>query len=139
MSEKISEGLKKVLYTGIGAAALTVDVTGKAINTLAKKGEEAIEKGKLMNEELKRKRGKAEVEIKDMAAALGQLSREDIEAVKAKLSEIEHSMGKAAGEMKVSASAIMTSLEKMGREELSYVKEKIEEIRASWNDEGPTE
>ncbi len=139
MSEKISEGLKKVLYTGIGAAALTVDVTGKAINTLAKKGEEAIEKGKLMNEELKRKRGKAEVEIKDMAAALGQLSREDIEAVKAKLSEIEQSMGKAAGEMKVSASAIMTSLEKMGKEELDYVKEKIEEIKASWNDEGPTE
>jgi polyhydroxyalkanoate synthesis regulator phasin len=135
MNERINQGLKKALYTGIGAAALTVDITGKAIDTLAKKGEQAIEKGRAMNEELKRKKAQAEVDIKDMAESLTQMSKEDIEVIRARLSEVESTMGKAAGELKVSAAAIMTSLEKMGREELEVVKAKIEEIKASWKDD----
>ena len=134
MSDKLNDGLKKMFYTGIGAAALAVDLTGKAVNTLAEKGEKAVEKGKVMNEELKRKRAKSEVDIKDMAEALGQMSKEEIESVRVKLSEVEDTMDKATSEMKVNATAIISSLEKMGRDDIEYLKAAIEEIKASWKD-----
>jgi hypothetical protein len=136
MSDRITEGLKKTLYTGVGAAALAVDMAGKAVRTLSQRGEQAIEKGRQMNEKLKRKRTKPEMDIKDMAEVLGRMSREEIEAVRLKLSEIEKTMEKSVGEMKVSASAIMDSLEKMGRDELDIIKEKLEEIAAGWKDDG---
>jgi hypothetical protein len=63
------------------------------------------------------------------------MSREDIEAIGARLAQVEETMGRAAGELKVSASAIISSLEKMGREELEFIKAKIEEIRAGWKDD----
>jgi hypothetical protein len=37
MSENKNEGLKKVLYTGVGMAVVTADMAGKAIGSLAKR------------------------------------------------------------------------------------------------------
>ncbi len=136
MSDRITEGLKKALYTGVGATALAVDIAGKAVKTLSERGERVIEKGRLMNEELKRKRAKNEMDIKDMAQALGKMSREELEAIRLKLSEVEKTMEESTDKLKVSASAVMDSLEKMGRDELEIIKERLEEIAAGWKDDG---
>ncbi len=135
MNDKITEGLKKALYTGVGAAAVAVDVTGKAINTLAKKGEQAIEKGKAMNEELRAKREQARLDIKTMASSLEKLTKEELEAIRAKLAEVECSFEQAHEEAKVNASAILNNLEKLGREELTVIKAKLDELKAEWNDD----
>lgn len=135
MNDKITEGLKKVLYTGVGAAAVTIDLTAKAVNTLAKKGEQAIEKGKAMNEELRQKREQTRLDIKAIASGLEKLTKEELDAIRAKLSEVECSFEQVHEEAKVNATAIIDNLEKLGREELTVLKAKLDELKTEWNDD----
>ena len=51
----ISELLKKTVLVGIGAAAEVADRSKDLTDSLAKKGQDTINKGRAMNEELKRK------------------------------------------------------------------------------------
>ena len=132
----INDGLKKVLYTGIGLAAVSVDLIGKTVELLAAKGEEAIEKGKVMNEELKRKRAAAKANVKEIAGALEQMSKEEVEAIKAKLDDIEKEMKEVGEKVKTNVESIADRLEELSREEISAIKAKLEEIRKNWTDDG---
>ncbi len=45
--------LKNLLLAGIGAVALTVEKSEEVLDKLTKKGEKTVERGKVLNEELK--------------------------------------------------------------------------------------
>ena len=49
----LGEGLKKVVLAGIGGAAITAEKSTEIIDEMAKKGEETVERGKVLNQELK--------------------------------------------------------------------------------------
>ena len=49
----LGEGLKKVVLAGIGGAAITAEKSKEIIDEMAKKGEETVERGKVLNQELK--------------------------------------------------------------------------------------
>lgn len=135
MSDSFNEGLKKVLYTGIGIAAMTADMTVKAVDSLAKKGEEAVQKGKVLNEELKRKRADAESGLSEMADALAEMTKEEIESIRAKLAEIEIKFEETKTDAKMNVEDIMSSLEKMSKEQIASLKARIEEIKENWTDD----
>ena len=48
------EGLKKVLFAGVGAVATTAETAKELIDTFAEKGEKTVAQSKIKNEELKR-------------------------------------------------------------------------------------
>ena len=134
MSDKMNDGLKKVAYTGIGLAAMSVDMLGKAVETLAARGEEAVQKGKVMNEELKRRRSAAKEDVKDIADALEKMTKEEIASLRIKLSGIEKKAEETGKEVKLTAEAIAASLKEMSREEIDSIRAKLEEIRMNWID-----
>ena len=84
----MSDGLKKMLYTGIGIAAISVELMGKAVDSLAARGEEAIQRGRVLNEELKRKRAAAKANMNDIGGALEKMSKEELETIRVKVEEI---------------------------------------------------
>lgn len=90
----INDDMKKVLLAGIGAVATTVEKSQEIVDTLIKKGQITVEQGKVLNEELKR--AVKESQQKDtpeqttsIVDQLDQLSKEEIEAIKKKLAEME--------------------------------------------------
>lgn len=135
MSDNINDGLKKVWYTSVGLAAVSVDAVGKAIETLASKGEEAVQKSKVMNEELKRKRAAAKASVREITDALEHMTKEEIEIIRVKLAEIEKVMEEAGREVKMNAESVSERLEEMGREEIGAIKAKLDEIRQNWTDD----
>ncbi len=135
MSDNINDGLKKVWYTSVGLAAVSVDAVGKAIETLASKGEEAVQKSKVMNEELKRKRAAAKASVREITDALEHMTKEEIEIIRVKLAEIEKVMEEAGREVKMNAESVAERLEEMGREEIGAIKAKLDEIRQNWTDD----
>ena len=52
---EFGEGLRKVLLAGVGALATGVEKAPAIIDELVKKGEETVEQGKSLNEELSKK------------------------------------------------------------------------------------
>ena len=100
MSNILSDELKKVFLAGIGAVASTAERSKELIDELVKKGELTIDQGKVLNEELKHN---IKSVIKDNAPSkcckekksssiiddIDKLSPEEIELLKAKLSELE--------------------------------------------------
>lgn len=136
MSDNMSDVFKKVVYTGIGLAAMSVDMIGKAAETLAARGEEAVQKGKVMNEELRRRRAAAKAGIKDLAEALEKMTKEEIEAIRTKLSSIEKTAEETGKEVKLNAEAIAARLEEMSREDIDTIRAKLEKIRMNWTDNG---
>lgn len=134
MSDKINDGFKKVAYTGIGLAAMSADMLGKAVETLAARGEEAVQKGKVMNEELRRRRSAAKADIKDIADALEKMTKEEAASLRAKLSSIEKTAEEAGKVVKLNAESIAASLKEMSREEIDTIRAKLEEIRMNWTD-----
>lgn len=53
--DDVSEGMKKILLAGVGAVAMGAEKAPELLDDLVKKGEEALEQGKTLNEELTRK------------------------------------------------------------------------------------
>lgn len=95
----IGEDLKKIFLAGLGAVATTAEKSKEVIDTLVQKGELTMEQGKVLNEELKhdiKKKVKQTVsatkaaDAKTFADRLDQLSPEELEAIKAKLAEMEN-------------------------------------------------
>jgi len=134
MMDYLNEGLKKAFYTSVGIAAAAADRTEKAVDTFSKRGEETVQKSKVFNEELKRKKETVQSSVKDVLDSLGDLSREELELIRGKLSEVEKSMGETGKEMKLSAEAIKESLGKMSREELTLIRAKLNETAQNWTD-----
>ena len=89
----INEDMKKVLLAGIGAVATTVEKSQEIVDTLIKKGQITVEQGKVLNEELKRAVKERKQDTPEQATSivdqLDQLSKEDIEAIKKKIAEME--------------------------------------------------
>lgn len=53
MSDKSKGNLEKIILTGIGAMATSIEKAGEILDELIKKGELTVEQGKTLNEELK--------------------------------------------------------------------------------------
>ena len=89
----INEDMKKVLLAGIGAVATTIEKSQEIVDTLIKKGQITVEQGKVLNEELKRAVKERKQDTPEQATSifdqLDQLSKEDIEALKKKIAEME--------------------------------------------------
>ena len=51
--EKATEGLKKILYAGIGTVAVTAEKMKDVLDVMVEKGEMTVEQGKVLNQELK--------------------------------------------------------------------------------------
>jgi len=97
MAGTISDELKRVWLAGVGAMAVTGEKAEEIIEKLVKKGEITVEQGKELNEELKRKTrekvkdsiSKNKLCVEAVIDNLGQMSKEDIAAIKAKLAEMD--------------------------------------------------
>lgn len=94
----ITEGIKKIFLAGVGAVATTGEAAKNLIDTLVEKGELTVEQGKVLNEELKRntkekinKHVTVNVvnEFKDVFSAVDKMSKEELEALKAKLEALK--------------------------------------------------
>lgn len=91
----ISDDMKKILLAGIGAAAITVEKSKVIVDSLIKKGELTVEQGKVINEALKRKvadsahKNTSGADVEALFKKLDAMSKEEIAALKAKLSEME--------------------------------------------------
>lgn len=51
--DKKMEGLKKILYAGIGGVAVTAEKMKDILDVMIEKGEITVEQGKVLNQELK--------------------------------------------------------------------------------------
>lgn len=100
----ISEDLHKLMMAGIGAANVAAEKTQETVEALAKRGEEAVEQGKVLNERLRHDLNQA---VKDAAphsrpglaevlAAVEGFTPAEREAVRGKLAQLDG--GQAADE-----------------------------------------
>lgn len=113
MAFDLGEELKKIVLAGIGAVAVTAEKAKEIIEELVKKGEITVAEGKVLNEELMRKmKDKVNEVVKehvtvtvtkteeptaaDVLANLEKMSKEDLDAIKAKLAELEKERAKKA-------------------------------------------
>ena len=135
MSENINNGIKKALYAGVGLAAASADAVGKAVDSLAVKGEETVQKSKAMNEELKRKRDAAKEAVREVAGALEKMTKEELEVIREKLAEIEKKMKQSAKDVKMDADTFAEHLKDMSREEIDAIKAKLDEIGKNRTDD----
>jgi len=92
MFESISEDLKKVVLTGIGAVAVTYEKGKEVIEQLVKKGEITVEQGKALSEELKHhmKDAVKEAELKSKKPIdVSTLSQEELTELKRQIEKVE--------------------------------------------------
>ena len=92
--ERLGEGLKKLALAGIGTAAYAVEKSADILDTLAKKGEETVEQGKVLNKELKHN---VKSTLKDYKASNGKMHTvHEAEVVEAEVVEDDDIPGSAA-------------------------------------------
>lgn len=86
----ISDGIKKTLLAGVGAAAITIEKSSEVIDKLVKKGELTVEQGKTLNQELKHKaeEDKSE-EKKDFNDLVDGLDADELARLKEAISQKE--------------------------------------------------
>ena len=96
--ENCGFGFKHIFFAGIGAVAMTAEKTHELVRELIEKGEMTIEQGVIINEELKSNVGAKMRSAADavdppkkpsVTDMMDSMSREELEAVKAKLLELE--------------------------------------------------
>lgn len=98
LNNGLTDGIKKLLLAGIGAAATGAERSQEILDDLVKKGELTVEQGKTLNEELKhtvksnlqgtRPEAPAE-ESKSVADILAGLTPEQLAELKAALGDAE--------------------------------------------------
>ena len=89
----MNDDVRKVMMAGIGALSSAAEKTQETIDSLAKKGEEALDHGQAINERLRHKikeiindeKPEAKPGKDDILSALDHLSPEELKAVKEKL------------------------------------------------------
>ena len=94
---EFGEELNKLFLAGVGAVAMTAEKSKELIDALVKKGELTVSQGKELNEELKhnvKEKIREEVCPEDAKSSsvleqMEQMSPEELNAVRAKLAEIE--------------------------------------------------
>ena len=98
--------LKNIFLAGVGAVAESIDKSKEVFGELVEKGEKGVEKGKVVNEELKHKiedKIKENVEIKvvkdelnnseDILNAVKNLSSEELATLSKKIAEMSGEKG----------------------------------------------
>lgn len=61
-TDQISGTIKKVMLAGVGVVSLTAEKAHALLDELAQRGEETVEEGKFLNEELKHRRQSREAD-----------------------------------------------------------------------------
>ena len=92
----INDDVRKVMMAGIGALSAAAEKTQETIDSLARKGEEALDHGQAINERLRHKIKQIINEEKpetkpgkeEILSALDSLSPEELKAVKDKLQSL---------------------------------------------------
>lgn len=125
--EKFGEGVKKVLLAGVGAAAITAEKSKEIIDEMAKKGEVTVERGKVMNQELKyniKKTVKENVNVsvkattpEELDVLLDKMTPEQIAQLKERLSKMEDEPEEAVTEEAVTEEAEEQTVEGKAEEE----------------------
>ena len=98
---EIGEELNRLFLAGVGAVAMTAEKSKELVDTLVKKGELTVSQGKELNEELKhnvkekiREAVGCEKEASSGSSSIlekmEKMSPEELEAIRAKLMEMEH-------------------------------------------------
>ncbi len=93
-NDGLTDGIRKFLLAGIGAAATTAEKSQEILEDLVKKGELTVEQGKALNQELKHtvkeNLGKDQPQkdgAKDIDSFVDSLSDEELSDLKAKLAD----------------------------------------------------
>jgi len=96
----ITDDLRKLTMAGLGAASVASEKTQEVIDSLAKRGEETLEKGKVLNERLQHNIKKTvkdnitvvetKLDKEGVIAALENLTPEELTAVRKKLDKLSH-------------------------------------------------
>lgn len=108
--EKLTDGLKKVVLAGIGTVAVTAEKSKEILDEMAKRGQQTVEQGKVLNQELKHNiketvkktvGGAEEVPTQEaLAAMLEKMTPEQIAELKEKLAAAEAAGAEATTEEK---------------------------------------
>ena len=103
--EKLTDGLKKVVLAGIGTVAVTAEKSKEIIDEMAKRGQQTVEQGKVLNQELKHNiketvkktvGGTEEVPTQEaLAAMLDKMTPEQLAELKEKLAAAEEAKAAA--------------------------------------------
>lgn len=111
MFENLNESLMNIALAGIGAVTLVVEKATEVGKICAEKGAETLEKGRALNEELKRKGEQVAREHRDRCTneALERLSAEEREELRRKLAELDEKEAAAQAE----ADRIAAEIEKV--------------------------
>lgn len=94
----LSDDLRKILMAGVGAISMAAEKAPEALENLSKRGEETLQHGKVLNE---------------------QLQHEIKEAVKDSVTVVETKLDK---------DSVLTALDGMTPEELAEIKKKAAEL-----------
>lgn len=92
------EELKKLVFAGIGGAALTYEKAQEVVENLEKKGKLSVDEGKRLKEELMKRKHGSEVEPanhEDVEAQLIEMTathRKDIDELEKKVEELTRKM-----------------------------------------------
>ena len=84
---KLTDGLKKFLLVGIGAAAATVEKSQEIIDELAKKGEITMEQSKDLQQSVRTMFEKTGSDAEELAKKLVSLPKEEFDKVKSFVEE----------------------------------------------------
>lgn len=95
----LNEDLRKLLMAGVGAISTATEKVPEAIETLAKRGEETLQHGKVLNEQLRHEIKQAvkenvtvvnaDLDKDGMIDALQNLSQEDLKEISAKIAQLQ--------------------------------------------------
>ena len=97
--DKTLDGLKKLMYAGIGGVAITGEKLKEVLDEMAEKGEQTVAQGKVLNEELKhniKKTVKENVNVSvkantpdELNDLIDKMTPEQLEILRSKLSQME--------------------------------------------------
>lgn len=100
MLEELGKDLMNIAMAGVGAVAILTEKAVEVGKVCAEKGAETLEKGKALNEELKRRGEQVAQEHRERCAneALERLSAKEREELRRKLSELDEKEAAAKAE-----------------------------------------
>ncbi len=94
----LTNGIKKAFLASVGAAATMAEVTKDIVEKMIEKGEQTVEQGKVLNQELKhnaKKKVKEHVSVEvtkkydDAFECVDEMSAEDLELLKERIAKAE--------------------------------------------------
>lgn len=94
----LTNGIKKAFLASVGAVATTAEVTKDIVEKMIEKGEQTVEQGKVLNQELKHNAKKKVIEhvsvevtkkYDDAFECVDEMSAEDLELLKERIAKAE--------------------------------------------------